>query len=616
MATIEAPPRRREVLDQAVIRFAGDSGDGMQITGSQFTNTAALYGNDLATFPDFPAEIRAPAGTLPGVSGFQINFASSDVFTPGDTVDVLVAMNPAALKTNIGDLKTNGILIVNVDNFKEIDLKKAQCASNPLEDHSLDGYRLFPVELTKLTRAALKELGLDAKSMDRCKNFFALGMCYWLYNRSMDATYRWLQDKFKAKPILVEANKRAMKAGYSYCEATEAFQVSYEIPPARLSTGVYRNISGNSALALGFVAASQCSGLRLFLGSYPITPASDILHELAGYKEFGVVTFQAEDEIAAISSVIGAAYAGHLSVTTTSGPGMALKSEAIGLAIATELPLVICDVQRGGPSTGLPTKTEQADLFQALFGRNSEAPLPVLAPSTPGDCFWTALEASRLAIRYMVPVIVLSDGYLANGAEPWKIPTLDELPRFPVTFRTDPEGFMPYLRDPKTLARPWAIPGTPGLEHRIGGLEKQEGSGNVNYEPLNHERMVKLRAAKVEAIVQDLPPVAPAGDPDGDLLLVGWGSTYGAITAALKAQRRKGRRIGHVHLRHLNPLPRDLEGVLRRFKRVVVVEMNLGQLLWVLRAKYLIDADGLNKVQGKPFRQDEIEAKIEEALAR
>jgi 2-oxoglutarate ferredoxin oxidoreductase subunit alpha len=612
--TASTAAKKREVIEKAVIRFCGDSGDGMQITGSQFTNTVALYGNDLSTFPDYPAEIRAPAGTLPGVSGFQLHFSSSDVYTPGDSVDVLIAMNPAALRMNVADLKPNGILIVNTDNFREQDLKKAQMSSNPLDDHSLDGYRLFAVELTKLTRLALKELGLDAKTMDRCKNFFALGMCYWLYNRTMDATYNWLDDKFRSKPILAEANKLAMKAGYSYCEATEAFQISYEIPPARLSPGLYRNISGNTALALGFVAASQRSGLPLFQGSYPITPASDILHELSMYKEFGVVTFQAEDEIAAMTSSIGAAYAGALALTTTSGPGMALKMEAIGLAIATELPIVICDIQRGGPSTGLPTKTEQADLLQALYGRNSEAPVPVLAASTPGDCFWIALEASRIAVKYMVPVIVLSDGYLANGAEPWKIPTLDELPEFPVRFRTEPGGFLPYARDPQTLSRPWAVPGTPGLEHRIGGLEKEDGSGNVNYEPLNHEKMVRLRAAKVEAVVREVPDAVPAGDPEGDLLLVGWGSTYGSITAALRAQRAKGRRIGHVHLRHLNPLPRNLGDVMKRYAKVVVPEMNMGQLLWVLRAKYLVDAQGFNKIQGKPFKQSEIEAKIEEVL--
>jgi 2-oxoglutarate ferredoxin oxidoreductase subunit alpha len=614
MATLEAVPKPHETLAHAVIRFCGDSGDGMQITGSQFTSTAALFGNDLATFPDFPAEIRAPAGTLPGVSGFQVNFSSSDVYTPGDAVDVLVAMNPAALKTNVADLKTGGILIVNLDDFKETDLKKAQCKTNPLEDHSLDGYRLFQVELTKLTRAALRDLGLDAKSMDRCKNFFALGMCYWLYSRPMEPTHKWLDDKFKTKPILAEANKLAMRAGYAYCDATEAFQVRYDVPPAKLEPGLYRNISGNSALALGFVAAAAKSGLTLFQGSYPITPASDILHELSAFKEFGVITFQAEDEIAAMTSVIGAAYGGALAMTTTSGPGMALKTEAMGLAIATELPMVICDIQRGGPSTGLPTKTEQADLMQALFGRNSEAPIPVLAPSTPGDCFWIAIEASRIALKYMIPVIVLSDGYLANGSEPWKVPGVDDLPNFPVRFRTDPAGFFPYLRDPKTLARPWAIPGTPGLEHRIGGLEKEETTGNVNYEPLNHERMVRLRAAKVEAIVQDVPDVIPAGDPEGDLLLVGWGSTYGAITAALRSQREKGARVGHVHLRHLNPLPRNLGEVLKRYRKVVVPEMNMGQLVWVLRAKYLVDAQGFNKIQGKPFKVSEVEAMIEEAV--
>jgi 2-oxoglutarate ferredoxin oxidoreductase subunit alpha len=525
-------------------------------------------------------------------------------------------MNPAALKTNIADLKRGGILIVNVDNFKEIDLKKAQVAVSPLEDRSLEGYRLFPVELTKLTRLALRDLGLDAKSMDRCKNFFALGMCYWLYNRSMDPTYRWLDDKFSKKPVLAEANKLALKAGYAYCDATEAFQVSYEVPPAKLAPGVYRNLSGNTALALGFVAASQKAGIPLFQGSYPITPASDILHELSMYKEFGVMTFQAEDEIAAMTSAIGAAYGGALAITTTSGPGMALKMEAIGLAIAVELPIVICDIQRGGPSTGLPTKTEQADLLQALFGRNSEAPVPVLAAATPGDCFWIALEASRIALKYMVPVIVLSDGYLANGAEPWRIPELSELPEIPVRYHTEPKGFLPYARDPQTLARPWAVPGTPGLEHRVGGLEKQDGTGNVNYEPLNHERMIHLRAAKVEAVVQEVPDVVPAGDAEGDLLLVGWGSTYGSITAALRAEREKGRRIGHVHLRHLHPLPKNLGEVMKRYRKVVVPEMNLGQLLWVLRAKYLVDAEGLNKVQGKPFKQSEIEAKIKEVLSR
>jgi 2-oxoglutarate ferredoxin oxidoreductase subunit alpha len=616
---IESPlsKHRREKIDQAVIRFAGDSGDGMQITGSQFTNTVALYGNDIATFPDFPAEIRAPAGTLPGVSGYQLHFSSRDVYTPGDAVDVLIAMNPAALKVNVADLKANGILIVNSDSFKETDLRKAQMTSNPLEDHSLDKFRLFSVELERLTRTALEHLGLDAKSMDRCKNFFALGMCYWLYNRSMDSTVRWIEEKFKHKPLLVEANKLAMKAGYSYCEATEAFQISYEIPPAQLAPGVYRNLSGNQALALGFITASQKSGLRLFLGSYPITPASDILHELSQYKDFGVMTFQAEDEIAAITSAIGAAYAGALAITATSGPGMALKTEAMGLAVAVEIPLVVCDIQRGGPSTGLPTKTEQADLLQALFGRNSEAPIPIVAAATPSDCFWAAMEASRIAIKYMVPVILLSDGYLANGAEPWRIPDADDIPEIPVHFATEPNsptGYLPYKRDPQTLARPWAVPGTPGLEHRIGGLEKQDVSGNINYEPLNHEKMVRIRAAKVAAIAQDIPDIEPVGDTAGDLLIIAWGSTHGAITAAVNAQRAEGRRIGHVHLRHLNPLPSNLGEVITRFKKVLVPELNMGQLLWVLRAKYLVDAEGLNKIQGRPFKQSEVEQKIEEML--
>jgi 2-oxoglutarate ferredoxin oxidoreductase subunit alpha len=614
--TINVPGRKRETLDRAVIRFCGDSGDGMQITGSQFTNTVALYGNDLATLPDFPAEIRAPAGTLPGVSGFQVHFSSIDVFTPGDTVDALVAMNPAALKMNLADLKPNGILIVNLNDFGEVDLRKAQMTENPLDNHSLDGYRLFPVELTKLTRAALRDLGLDNKSVDRCKNFFALGMCYWLYNRSMENSERWIEAKFKSKPQLVQANRLAMQAGYSYCEATEAFQISYEIPPAKLSPGLYRNMSGNTALAMGFVAASLKAGRPLFLGSYPITPASDILHELSSYKDFGVITFQAEDEIAAITSAIGAAYGGAIGITTTSGPGMALKTEAMGLAVAVELPLIVCDIQRGGPSTGLPTKTEQADLLQALFGRNSEAPIPVLAPATPGDCFWIALEATRIAIKYMVPVIILSDGYLANGAEPWKIPDLSQLPEIPVHFETNPENFQPYRRHPQTLARPWAIPGTPGLEHRIGGIEKQDVTGNVNYEPLNHERMVRLRAEKVAAIVQDIPDVVPVGAESGDLVIVSWGSTKGPITAALQSEKFKQYRIGHVHLRHLNPLPGNLGDVLMRYDKVLVPEMNMGQLVMVLRAKYLVDAQGYNKIQGKPFMTSEIERKIEQILGQ
>src|ERR1700691_2492494 len=617
--TVNIPQRKREVLERAVIRFCGDSGDGMQITGSQFTNTVALYGNDLATLPDFPAEIRAPAGTLPGVSGFQVHFSSSDVYTPGDSVDALIAMTPAALKMNLPDLKPNGILIVNLDDFGETDLRKAQMTSNPLEDHSLDGFRLFAVELTKLTRAALKELGLDNKTVDRCKNFFALGMCYWLYNRSMDGTLRWIEDKFKSKPALVEANRLAMKAGYSYCEATEAFQISYEIPPAKLTPGVYRNISGNAALAMGFVAASQKAGRPLFLGSYPITPASDILHELAGYKDFGVITFQAEDEIAAVSSAIGAAYGGAIGLTTTSGPGMALKTEALGLAVAVELPLVVVDVQRGGPSTGLPTKTEQADLLHAMYGRHGEAPLPILAPQTPSDCFAIAIEAVRLAIKYRTPVIVLSDGYLANGAEPWRLPDLDSFEPIEPAFATKPnhvdedgtETFWPYVRDPETLARPWAPPGLPGLEHRIGGLEKADGTGNVSYEGVNHERMVHLRRNKIAGIAADIP-LLEVNDATGDaqLLLVSWGSTYPAVAAGVKRIRARGMKAAHVHLRHLHPLPTNLGEVLHRYTQVLVPEVNLGQLSRILRAEYLVDAQTMSKMQGVPFRVGEIESAI------
>jgi 2-oxoglutarate ferredoxin oxidoreductase subunit alpha len=618
MSTATAPAAagsqtKRESLQNAVVRFCGDSGDGMQVTGSQFTNTAALFGNDLSTFPDFPAEIRAPQGTLPGVSGFQVNFSSTEIHTPGDAVDVLIAMNPAALKTNIADLKTGGILIVNSDSFTEVDFKKAKITSNPLEDGSLSGYRVFPVDLLKLTKAATKDTGLDAKSVDRSKNFFALGMCYWLFGRSMEGTLRWIDSKFKGQ--IAEANKLTLRAGYAYCEATEAYQtVAYEVAPARLPAGTYRNLSGNSALAMGLVAASERCGLPLFLGSYPITPASDILHELSMFKSFGVVTFQAEDEIAAVTSAIGASYGGCLATTTTSGPGMALKMEAIGLAIAVELPLVIVDIQRGGPSTGLPTKTEQADLFQAIFGRNSEAPLPVLAPATPGDCFWMALEASRIALKYMTPVILLSDGYLANGAEPWRVPAPDDLSAFPATFRTDPEGFKPFLRDPNTLARPWAVPGTPGLEHRIGGLEKQDVTGNINYEPENHDKMVRLRAAKVAGVVQDVPDIVPAGDPEGDVVIVGWGSTYGSITAAMHSLRAKGHKVGHLHLRHLNPMPKNLGAAMKKYRKVLVPEMNLGQLAFILRGTYLVDAISYSKVEGKPFKQSEIEKKVLEVI--
>jgi len=604
------PTAPAQVLERAVVRFAGDSGDGMQVTGSQFTATAAAAGNDLATLPDFPAEIRAPAGTLPGVSGFQIQFASDEVFTPGDRPDVLVAMNPAALRANIGDLKPAGLVVVNTDSFKEADLKKAGLTSDPLADGSLDGFQVIRVELTRLTRAALANLGLSTQAVDRCKNFFALGMTYYLYQRPLDVTNRWIERKFAGKPELIEANRTALKAGYAYCEATEVFRSTFRVPPARLAPGTYRNISGNQALALGFVAAAERSGLRLFQGSYPITPASDLLHELALYKNFGIVTFQAEDEIAAIGAAIGASFAGALGLTSTSGPGMALKSEFLNLAIMTELPLVVVNVQRAGPSTGMPTKTEQADLLQALFGRFAESPCIVLAACSPSDCFDAAYEACRLAVRHMTPVILLADGFIANGAEPWRLPRPDDLPELTPRFQPQVDGFAPYRRDPATLARPWALPGTPGLEHRIGGLEKSDGAGNVSYDPRNHERMVLLRAEKVARVADDIPPAVVAGDPEGALLVVGWGSTYGAITSAVRRARAAGRRVGHLHLRHLNPLPHGLEQIWPRFSRVLVPEINLGQLSLVLRARYLLPFEGLNKIQGLPFTSAEILERI------
>jgi 2-oxoglutarate ferredoxin oxidoreductase subunit alpha len=600
-----------ETLSKVVIRFAGDSGDGMQLTGTQFTATAASIGNDLATFPDYPAEIRAPAGTLPGVSGFQVNFSSEDIFTPGDAPDVLVAMNPAALKANLRDLRAGGMLIVNTDSFKDTDLTKAGYAKNPLEDGSLSGFRLYQVEITRLTRAALKETGLPQRHQDRCKNFFALGMMYYLYHRPMDVSNRWIDQKFAKTPEFAEANKLAMKAGYAYCEAAEIFQVTYEVPPAHLPEGTYRNISGNQALALGFVAAAQKSGRPLFLGSYPITPASDILHELSQYKNFGIYTFQAEDEIAAIGAAIGAAFAGSIGLTTTSGPGMALKMEFLGLAIMVELPLVVVDIQRGGPSTGLPTKTEQADLLQALFGRPSEAPCIVLAARSASDCFAMAYEAVRLSTKHMTPVILLSDGYIANGAEPWRLPAVEDLPPIDVSFRTEKEGFLPYLRDKDTLARPWAIPGTPGLEHRIGGIEKSDGTGNISYEPANHEQMVTLRAEKVARVAVDLPPAEAEGDDSG-LLVLGWGSTYGAITGAVRRARAEGRKVAHLHLRHLNPMPMNLGDVLSRYDRILIPEMNMGQLALLIRARYLRDIVQLNKIQGQPFKEIEILTKIQE----
>jgi len=614
----ESAPHRavpHEKLEEVVIRFAGDSGDGMQVTGGQFTSTSALFGNDLATFPDFPAEIRAPAGTLPGVSAFQVRIADYDIHTPGDAPDVLVAMNPAALRVNLADLKPNGILIVNTDEFEERNLKKAGYESNPLEDGSLEVWRVFRVPLATLTKRTLEGSGLDAKAQERCKNFFALGMAYWLFSRPLDSTVDWLSRKFSARSELAAANVAVLKAGWNYCDITEAFQVRYEVEPAKLAPGLYRNVTGNTALGLGFVAASRKSGLPLFQGAYPITPASDLLHELAQYKNFGVTTFQAEDEIAAVCAAIGAAFGGALAVTSTSGPGLALKSEAMNLAVMVELPLVVVDIQRGGPSTGLPTKTEQADLLQALFGRNGESPIPVIAASSPADCFDRAIEACRWAVRYMTPVVLLSDGYLANGAEPWLLPEVESLPDFPVRFRESPEGFAPYQRDPETLARPWAIPGTPGLEHRVGGLEKQDGTGNVSYDPSNHERMIGLRAEKVARIARDVPPLEGAGDPDGGpLLVLGWGSTAGAVTGAVTVARREGLRVSRAHLHHLNPFPANLGDVLARFERVLVPEMNSGQLALLLQGKYLKRIDSFPKVQGKPFFRNDVYDRIRELL--
>jgi len=614
MSEATVPPRRPKVerLQRVVVRFAGDSGDGMQLTGGQFTSTAAAQGNDLATLPDYPAEIRAPAGTLSGVSGFQIQFGAEEVFTPGDRPDVLVAMNPAALKSSLGEMPPGGIIVVNTDAFKEGDLRKAAYSVSPLDDGTLDAYRVFKVDLTRLTRAALKDVDLPLRSVDRCRNLFALGMMYYLYRRPLDVTNRWIEQKFAAKPAVVEANKTALKAGYAYCEATEVFEVVYEVPAAKLAPGTYRNIAGSQAMALGFLAASQKSGLRLFQGSYPITPASELLHELSKFKNFGVITFQAEDEIAAIGASIGASFAGSLAVTSTSGPGMALKSEFLSLAIMAELPLVIVDVQRAGPSTGLPTKTEQGDLLQSIFGRFGESPCVVLATSTPADCFDVAYEACRLAVRHMTPVIVLADGFIANGTEPWKLPRVDELRSFDVRFRTDPEGFSPYVRDAETLARPWALPGTPGMEYRIGGLEKNDTTGNVDYNPLNHEHMVKVRGAKVARVADDIPPAEPDGEAAGGLLVVGWGSTHGAITAAVLRARAAGRRVSQLHLRHLNPLPANLGEVLERYDTILVPEINLGQLAFLLQGRFVRRVVQLNKVQGLPFQASEILEKINE----
>jgi 2-oxoglutarate ferredoxin oxidoreductase subunit alpha len=593
-------------LDRVVIRFAGDSGDGMQLTGDRFTSEAAAFGNDLATQPNFPAEIRAPQGTLPGVSSFQLHFADYDILTPGDRPDVLVAMNPAALKANVADLPDGGILIVNTDEFTKRNLTKVGYDSNPLEDSSLERFQVHEIAMATLTIGALEETGLGKKDAERAKNMFALGLLSWMYHRPTEGTERFLREKFAKKPDIAEANVLAFRAGWNYGETTEAFAVTYEVAPAKLNTGTYRQITGNTATAYGIVAAAQRSKLPVVLGTYPITPASDILHELSKHKNFDITTVQAEDEIAGIGIALGASYGGALGVTSTSGPGIALKSETIGLAVMTELPLLVIDVQRGGPSTGLPTKTEQADLLQAMFGRNGESPVPVVAPQSPSDCFGAVVDAARIALKYRTPVLFLSDGAIANGSEPWLIPDVDSLPDLTVEFATDPENFQPYSRDPETLARPWAVPGTPGLQHRIGGLEKQDVTGNISYDPDNHDRMVRLRQAKIDGI--EVPDVE-VDDPSGEakVLVIGWGSSYGPIGAAARRVRKLGLPIAHAHLRHLNPFPKNLGEVLKSYDKVIVPEMNLGQLALLLRAKYLVDAVSYTKVQGLPFKAEELQ---------
>jgi 2-oxoglutarate ferredoxin oxidoreductase subunit alpha len=620
-------------LDRVIIRFAGDSGDGMQLTGDRFTQESAAFGNDLSTLPNFPAEIRAPQGTLPGVSSFQVHFADHDILTPGDAPDVLVAMNPAALRANLGDLPKGATIIVDTADFTARNLTKAGYSSNPLEDDSLSEYAVHPVDLTGMTVEAVKDFGLSRKDASRAKNMFALGLLSWLYGRPTESTIAFLEKRFAKVPDIRDANVTAFRSGWNFGETTETFAVTYEIKPAPMSTGTYRNITGNLALSYGLIAAGVQSGLPVFLGSYPITPASDILHELSKHKSFGVTTFQAEDEIAGVGAAIGASFAGSLGVTTTSGPGIALKSESIGLAVMTELPLLVIDVQRGGPSTGLPTKTEQADLLQAMFGRNGEAPIPIVAPRSPGDCFDAALEAARIAITYRTPVMLLSDGYLANGSEPWRIPDLDDLPVIdpgfatsPNTTSTDKDGeerpeFWPYLRDEATLARPWAIPGTAGLEHRIGGLEKGDGHGNISYDPANHDFMVRTRQAKVDRVADSLPPTE-VDDPraeDGQgakVLVLGWGSTYGPIGAGVRRVRKAGYHVAQAHLRHLNPFPTDLGDILQRYDKVLVPEMNLGQLSMLLRAKYLVDVIGYNRVRGLPLKAAELAEAIGELVAQ
>jgi 2-oxoglutarate ferredoxin oxidoreductase subunit alpha len=612
--TRSLPEHAVEELDRVTIRFAGDSGDGMQLTGTQFTKTTAVFGNDLATLPDYPAEIRAPTGSLPGVSGFQISFSSSDIRTPGDAPDALVAMNPAALKTNIGDLRIGGLLIVDEDEFNAANLKKAAYATNPLEDGSLKGYQLVRVAITRQNELALEGMSLNAQGKFKSRNFYALGMILWLYGRPMDTTVRWAEEKFGRNPETLEANLRALKAGHAFGETTELFHVRYDVPPAHVAPGTYRHISGNEATALGFLAASVQSGLPLFYGSYPITPASDVLHELAKMKNFGVKTFQAEDEIAAIGAAIGASYGGHLALTGTSGPGLALKSEALNLAVMTELPLVVIDVQRAGPSTGMPTKTEQSDLLQAMFGRNGDSAVIIIAPCTPSDCFFMAIEAFRLALKYMVPVIYMSDGYLGNGSEPWRIPAMSELPRIDHHYANPEEEFSPYKRDPVTLARPWAVPGQKGLEHRIGGLEKSGKTGDISYDPQNHHEMTLARMERVARAVADVPPLEVSGPGAGDVLVLGWGGTYGAITSAAEVARKQGKSVASAHLRHLNPFPANLGDVLKNYKHVIIPELNTGQLSLLVRGRFLVDAIGFNKITGQPFKIAEITSKIDEVL--
>ena len=616
--TSTARPIDRELRESVVIRFAGDSGDGMQLTGSQFTRETALAGNDLATFPDFPAEIRAPAGTTFGVSAFQIQFGSTDVLTAGDELDALVAMNPAALKVALNDLRLGGLLVVDTGSFTERNIQKAGYDANPLDDGTVAPYQVLRIDISKRTLEAVDSFGLGQKEALRSKNMWALGLMLWMYGRERKATVEYLERKFKQQPGVLQANLAALNAGHAYGETAElsAEFAGYTVAKAEVAPGTYRTVSGTEALAWGLVAGLKASGIeRMIFGSYPITPASPLLHVLAGLRRFGVVTFQAEDEIAAICSAIGASYAGALGVTSSSGPGVALKGEALGLAITVELPLVLVNSQRAGPSTGMPTKTEQSDLYQAVFGRNADAPLPVIASATPADCFEVAIEAVRLATKYMTPVILLTDGYLANAAEPWLLPDPETIPRFPVRFRTDPEGFHPYVRDPKTRARAWAVPGTPGLEHRVGGIEKHHASGNISYDPDNHQRMTEIRAAKVAGIADDIPPQAVTlGDGTGDLAVVGWGSTYGPLYQAVKRVRGEGGRVSHVHLRHLHPFPRNLGELLGGFQRVLVPEMNNGQLVTLLRAKYLIDAEGLNKVTGQPFKVTEVAQAIRSRL--